>query len=147
MYYNILPPPLQQFFSKLSSMYIRIPLLHSCNLHFPLISNIFSGPFIFPILIMYFYSFMFPKFQTFCNLCLECIQKEQFWHKAASTDKLLVSTCLSCTTITIHWLAMQLRRIFIYIALQNENGVSYEISSSHGSEYEVQICLLGCTAM
>jgi hypothetical protein len=23
----------------------------------------------------------------------------------------------------------------------------YEISSSHGGEYEVQICLLGCTAM
>jgi hypothetical protein len=28
-----------------------------------------------------------------------------------------------------------------------ENIQSCEISSSHGGEYEVQICLLGCTAL
>jgi hypothetical protein len=77
--------------------YGRTPLLRSCNLHFPIICNIF------------FRSLQFPNIHNVCNIhnhlpwfhiskisnlpqfsSVEHLQREKFWHKMASTD--IVST-------------------------------------------------------
>jgi hypothetical protein len=43
---------------------------------------------------------------------------------------------------------MVLEISMVFIAILNfVEEQQYEISSSHGGEYEVQICLLGCTAV
>jgi hypothetical protein len=62
---------------------------------FPSFATFFSGPFNFPIFIMYclpwFYVSKIPNFPWFTSL--EHLQRKQFWHEMASTERLLVSTC------------------------------------------------------
>jgi hypothetical protein len=83
-------------------LYVRV------NLHFPTICNIFSGPFNFPIYIMYCLPwFCIPKTLNFsCGLHLESTYK-------GNTERLLVSTCF-VKYYCPHPL-VSLRRIFILL--------------------------------
>jgi hypothetical protein len=88
----------------------RTPLLYSHTLHFPVIYNIFSGPFNFPTFIMHcvppFVSKIsnFPRFSSLervqrahfrqNGLFLERLKEERFWHKMTSAERLLISTSL-----------------------------------------------------
>jgi hypothetical protein len=49
-----------------------------------------------------------PRFNSLVSL-----QRQQFWHKMASVERLFVSTCFSRNNIAICWSATQLRRICI----------------------------------
>jgi hypothetical protein len=56
-------------------------------------------------------------------MSVERLQREQFWHKMASTEGLLVSTYF-VTYYYHHLFVSHPTKMNIYIALQNENGVS-----------------------
>jgi hypothetical protein len=95
----------------------RTLLLCSYNLRFPAICNIFSGPFNFPIYIVYclpqFYIF---NIQTSRDLHVWSVYMGSSfgikWHLLRDCLYLHVS---SCTTITIRWSVIQLRQICILL--------------------------------
>jgi hypothetical protein len=122
--------------------YSTIQLLRSGNLHFPAASDIFSGPFDFPIFIMHclpwFYVSEISSFQQFTSLehlqrnisdikwhplrelprftSLEPLQREQFWHKMVSAERLPVST-RSVTYCYHHLLVSHSTETNMYISL------------------------------
>jgi hypothetical protein len=61
---------------------------------FPSFATFLSGPFSFPTFIMYclprFYVLKISNFAWFTSL--DHLQREQFWHKRASTERMLVYT-------------------------------------------------------
>jgi hypothetical protein len=101
------------------------PCFYVPTIYFPAIRNIFSGLFNFPVFIKHclsrFYVSEIPNFPQFAPL--ECLQREPFWYKMASAEKLLVSACF-VSYYNYHLLVSHSTKMNMYNALQNENGVS-----------------------
>jgi hypothetical protein len=103
--------------------YSRTPPLRSHNLQ-----HFLSGPFSFPIFILHslprFYVSKISNSPQFTYL--ECLQREQFWHKMVSAERSPVSTCF--VTYYYHCLLVSHpTKMNMYTALQNKNGVSWLI--------------------
>jgi hypothetical protein len=95
--------------------YSRTLLLCSYNLRFLITGNIFSGPFSFHTFIMHclplFYVSEISNFQR--GTSLECLEKEQFWHKVASAER--------TSAIYIFW-------AFTERTVLTQNGACWEIA-------------------
>jgi hypothetical protein len=106
--------PVERDYFKYSKTPLLCPRNFSCHLQnffrslqFPYIHNVLFT------LILHFQNVRLPAIYIF-----RALTEGTFWHKAVSADKLLVSTCLLCTTIAICWSAIQLRRICILLYIR-----------------------------
>jgi hypothetical protein len=96
----------------------------SHNLCFPVISSIFPGLFNFTIFVMYYLPWFYvSEISDFPDLRLENLQREQFWHKMVSAKRLFLATCF-VTYICCQLFVTHPTKTNVYIALQNESGVS-----------------------
>jgi hypothetical protein len=76
-----------------NTIYRRTPFLHSHNLHFPVIYNIFSGPLNFPKFIMYCKAFP-AIYTTFTPSLQKRKMRDQVSHPYKTTAKITVSYIL-----------------------------------------------------
>jgi hypothetical protein len=72
-----------------------------------------------------------------CYRHLTVILLDHYLHRKYSRTTVSVST-IQCFTLMV---------LYTFWELSSNNYKTCEISSSHGGEYEVQNCLLGCTAV